>query len=323
MLNDLDTSQGYRIKAVSKFTGLSPHAIRKWEERYQLLTPFRSKNGYRLYFEDDLQFLMYVKSQIGSGRSIGQLFKIGGALIRRQMTDGPVHVFGVPPALHKQAITLIQAARRLDRSITEGTIQNLVDRLGLEVAIQQVFFPVLKTIGDLWHSGQICITGEHMVTQAIRRHLVETLRKRNTHQEATVIIACAPHDFHEIGAMTATLILQNNGWQPVYLGTDTDIDLIRLACKRRMGKLIIISMVREPDQKEVTTLVKGIKNKLAPLCPIIVGGHGACGSIDLIERYGIKYFEDFNRIKQLKPRVYEVTKLIYGSETTIRKETVQ
>ena len=177
MRHSLDSPEGYRIKAVATFTGLSPHVIRKWEERYQFLIPYRSENGYRLYFEDDIQFLMYLNAQIEAGKSVGQLGKIGGAQLRREMNEGPVHVFGIPQAHYKQAITLIQAARRLNRSITEETIQNLVYRLGLEQAVQQVFFPVLKAIGDLWHGGKVSITGEHMVTQAIRQHLVETLHK--------------------------------------------------------------------------------------------------------------------------------------------------
>ena len=67
MFDDFNASQGYRIKSVAKFTGLSTHAIRKWEERYQLLTPVRSENGYRLYFEDDIQLLMYnpISNRIG------------------------------------------------------------------------------------------------------------------------------------------------------------------------------------------------------------------------------------------------------------------
>ncbi len=163
-----------------------------------------------------------------------------------------------------------------------------------------------------------------MVTQAIRRHLIETLHKRetHTHKGPTVIIACAPRDFHEIGAITATLILQNKGWQSVYLGTGTDIDLIRSACKRRMSRLAIISIVREPNQKEMTTLVKHIKSKLLPLCPVIIGGQGASGFIDLMQQNSIEYFEDFNCIKKLKPHIDEVTKLINGSGATNRKETM-
>lgn len=317
-----DASKSYRIKAVAEFTGLTSHTIRKWEERYQLLAPLRGENWYRLYFEDDIQLLMYIKAQIAMGRKIGELGKIGTSKLRREMREGSIHILGVPQTHFEDANTLIQAARRQDRSLTEGMIQSLVQGLGLERAIQHVFFPVLKVVGELWHRGQICITGEHMVTQAIRRHLVETLHKRNISQGPTAIIACAPKDFHEIGTMTATLILQRNGWQPIFLGTVSGIEMIRLACKRRSARLVIISMVRELTKIEFTTFARQINNKLLSLCPVIIGGQGASRFKDLMEQEGINYFEEFNQIKQLNPQVHANPILRHGKALSPTKEKV-
>ena len=318
----LDTTKGYRIKSVANFTGLSSHTIRKWEERYQLLTPDRSENGYRVYFEDDLQLLMYIKSQIASGRTIGQMAKIGPDRLRHDMQEGPVRIVGLPAIHDNKALMLVHAARRLDRNLTDNIIQSLVERLGLEQAIQQIFFPVLKVIGELWHRGQISISGEHMVSQTIRRHLVEALPKRNISKGQSVIVACAPQDFHEIGAMAATLILRNSGWQPIYLGTDSGIDMIRLACKRRLAKLIVISMVREPNKKEFTKVLNQLTKRLLPLCPIIVGGQGASVFKNKMEQSGITYLEEFNQIKTLKPQMSDHLYRTYGVPSLRTKETM-
>ena len=322
MFKDFNPSKGYRIKSVAKFTGLSTHTIRKWEERYQLLTPVRSENGYRLYFEDDIQLLMYIHSQIESGRTIGQLGKIGSPQLRHEMRNGPVQIIGLPSAYHGKTMTVIKAARRLDRKLAESSIQDLVDRLGLARAIPQIFFPVLKAIGELWHLGQISITGEHIVSQAIRRHLVETLPKRSVTQGQRVVVACAPQDFHEIGAMAATLILGSNGWQPIYLGTDSSIDMIRIACKRRMAQLIIISMVSEPSKGEFPKVLKQITKKLLPLCPVIVGGQGVSEFKKDIEQSGITYLQEFNQIKKLKPQPFNDTNSILGVPSLRTKETL-
>ena len=322
MFNDFTASQGYRIRSVANFTGLSAHTIRKWEERYQLLTPIRSENGYRLYFEDDIQLLMYIHSQIESGRTIGQLVKIGSPRLRHEMKEGPVQIIGLPSAHHDTAMTLIQAARRSDRNRIKSIIQGLVDQLGMERAIQLVFFPILKAIGELWHRGQSSITGEHMVTQAIRQHLVESLRKQSITEGEKVVVACAPQDFHELGAMAAALILRSQGWQPIYLGTDSGIDMIRIACKRHLARLIIISMVREPSKIEITKILKQMRKRLLPLCPVIVGGQGVSGYKNEMEQFGIKYLQEFNQIKKLKPPTFDNTNLLYGVPLQGTKETM-
>ena len=84
MSNHPEPSQKYRIKSVASTTGLSTHVIRKWEERYHLVHPQRGPNGYRLYTEDDIQFLLYLKSQLDNGESIGQLAQGGEHDLRRE-----------------------------------------------------------------------------------------------------------------------------------------------------------------------------------------------------------------------------------------------
>ena len=149
------------------------------------------------------------------------------------------------------------------------------------------------------------------MSQAIRRHLVETLPKRSITQGQRVVVACAPQDFHEIGAMAATLILRRNGWQPIYLGTDSSMDMIRIACKRRMARLIIISMVREPSKVEFTTILKQMSKKLLPLCPVIVGGQGVSGLKNDMEQAGIAYFKEFKQINNLKPQTSDHPNAIF------------
>ncbi|MCA9499004.1 MAG: MerR family transcriptional regulator [Nitrospira sp.] len=73
MSNISNDSRKYRIKSVASITGLSAHVIRKWEERYKVIHPHQAPKGYRLFTEDDIQLLLYLKSQLDHGESIGQL----------------------------------------------------------------------------------------------------------------------------------------------------------------------------------------------------------------------------------------------------------
>lgn len=78
-----------RIGAVSRLTGLSVHALRKWEERYGAVKPVRTPGGGRLYTREDVQRLALIKSLTQAGAplsevarsSLTELEKIGGNLL--------------------------------------------------------------------------------------------------------------------------------------------------------------------------------------------------------------------------------------------------
>ena len=60
------------IQQVSLITGLSKAVIRKWEDRYQTVTPKRLDNGHRVYTERDVQILLAVRKLADQGSSIQQ-----------------------------------------------------------------------------------------------------------------------------------------------------------------------------------------------------------------------------------------------------------
>lgn len=63
----------YPIGAVSKTLGVSTHALRKWEDRYQAVQPTRSAGGRRRYSAADLQRLTRLKSLVDRGYAISVL----------------------------------------------------------------------------------------------------------------------------------------------------------------------------------------------------------------------------------------------------------
>ena len=72
-------------------------------------------------------------------------------------------------------------------------IKKVIGTLGMDQAVEQVFFPTLRTIGDLWHRGEINMTGESLVSQSVRRYLAEAnnlLKKPKV--GPSVVVTCVP-----------------------------------------------------------------------------------------------------------------------------------
>jgi len=83
--------------------------LRAWERRYNILTPHRTASNYRLYSEQDIAMLRWLKSQVDSGmpisgaaaelsemRSRGRLPEVLPALETVAQSASPT---GVPPAM--------------------------------------------------------------------------------------------------------------------------------------------------------------------------------------------------------------------------------
>ncbi|OFX30226.1 MAG: hypothetical protein A2Z07_04445 [Armatimonadetes bacterium RBG_16_67_12] len=60
----------YPIRTVAHLTGVNPRRIRAWEDQYHLLTPARTGGGHRLYSEEDVDRIRWVKAMVDRGMSL-------------------------------------------------------------------------------------------------------------------------------------------------------------------------------------------------------------------------------------------------------------
>jgi DNA-binding transcriptional MerR regulator len=60
----------YPIRTVAHLTGVNPRRIRAWEDQYNLFTPARTGGGHRLYSEDDVERVRWVKAMVDRGMSL-------------------------------------------------------------------------------------------------------------------------------------------------------------------------------------------------------------------------------------------------------------
>lgn len=66
----------YSITAVAEMTGLSPTTLRYWERAYGLIVPVRTDGGHRLYSEEDVARLKWLKARIDEGLQAGAAHRL-------------------------------------------------------------------------------------------------------------------------------------------------------------------------------------------------------------------------------------------------------
>ncbi len=293
--------QHYRIKSVAQITGLSTHALRKWEERYELIDPIRSANGYRTFPEEDIQLLLFIKTKLKDGESIGQVAQAGSAALRQAMQQTPFSVSLIPPPFHQDVQALIHAARHHHPERIQHTLDQWIRYLTLQEAMMKIIFPVLQLIGDLWHQGGISISGEHYVSQLVRQYLLTAVKQDTSGDRPQSIVACVPGDYHEIAPLTATLFLQNRGWQGTFLGPNVSFEILQTALRRKQPQLMILSCMLEPTKEIVDSWMEYLTENIQPQCTVALGGAGLSSYETFLNQYKIPYLRTIQDINLFSP----------------------
>jgi MerR family transcriptional regulator, light-induced transcriptional regulator len=286
----------YRIKSVAALTGLTTSTLRAWERRYNLLTPERSRGGYRLYTEDDVARLSRIKSLLDNGFKVSEAI----ALVER---EAPVLSRADVPTASLDNIRgeLLDALLRMDRP-QAGRVFDRLASLTFERRLDEVLLPVVRDVGRRWAEGEANVAQEHFISSFVTEKLNGMLADLDagpaTGREA--VFAGLPGEQHHIGLMAAAVHLALKGWRVTYVGPDLPLEDLHEALARRPPALLCTAMVRRYADGEREALIRQLRQAVPAQTAVIVGGSGVGISEELVrgETNGISLIptlEDFVR----------------------------
>ena len=159
----------FRIHRVAKLTGLSKDVIRIWERRYGIIKPSRGANRYRIYTDEDVALLRYLKEEMDRGESIGELARLGRKELMGRMKESPTPqpVKGEPYV--RLIDELVRSLDPLDRVTFERRLNGAVAVIPFDEALHQILLPLQKKVGELWHEGVMSVAVEHYVTKQVQQ----------------------------------------------------------------------------------------------------------------------------------------------------------
>ena len=246
----------YKIGTLSRLSGLKPELLRAWQRRFQLFEPERTDGSHRLYTPDDLHLALYLRELVGSGRSIGALANRGRAALlaeaRVQLPDLATAALRSPPAavrstdeaLADLCAQVVGSAVDIDRAKLELALDRSLESCSAEQFITQVVHPASGRIGELWEQGRCSVAGEHLASAMMRDRLLRLVRAGAPPLGRAVpeaLVACAPDDFHENGALTVAVRLVGLGWRVTWLGAATPVADLDKACRSRRPHGVFVS----------------------------------------------------------------------------------
>lgn len=210
-----------RIGMLSDLTGVSEDVLRSWERRYGLLTPQRTAGGFRLYEDEDVRRVRSMTQLIASGLSAGEAARY---ILETARGDVPEESSHENSPVEDVRTSLEAAFRSLDDDRLGAAIDRLLATLDLDSAIREVLIPALQTLGSDWASGTVSVAQEHFAVNVLRGRLMALARGWDQGFGPRALLACPPHELHDVSLVLFGLALRRRGWRITFLGANTPLD---------------------------------------------------------------------------------------------------
>jgi methanogenic corrinoid protein MtbC1 len=138
-----------------------------------------------------------------------------------------------------------------------------------------IFEKALKEIGSLWESGKIDVWQEHFISEVtldVMRE-VKAREKRKKHKLHSVIGVTAGPEQHNIGLKMILDMLEVEGWNTVYLGSNVPVGSLIKAIDTEKPNLVAISVTMEYHMESARFMIQAIKEAFKENSPkILIGG---------------------------------------------------
>jgi DNA-binding transcriptional MerR regulator/methylmalonyl-CoA mutase cobalamin-binding subunit len=249
-----------RIGEFARRAGVSPELLRAWERRYGLLQPVRSEGGFRLYTREDAERVARMQQGLEQGLSAAES-------ARRALANAPL----AEGLLDDARLRLLEAVRAFDETTVHAVLDEALGAFSLETVLQDLILPLLREIGEQWEAGELDVANEHFLSNLVRERLLALARNWSRGTGPLAILACAPHERHDIGLIAFGLVLRSHGWRILFLGANTPVETLAKAASAMKPRLVVVSSV----DSELLETVGDELSRLGRRAPLVLSGPGA------------------------------------------------
>ena len=229
----------FSIKDLAEFSGIKPHTIRIWEQRYSFLQPQRSATSRRTYSTEELNVLLDVALLNQNGHKISRIDKMSfeeKLQVVSQITDQQ----------QKSIHDLIIAMANMSTAEFDTALNKSIDQWGIHGTIQQVLLPFSDMIG-LLQSGSSKAYAENiaLIVPSIKQKLYLGLEACKAVNEKGKVLLFQPSGEPEaLSLLYAQYLLKKDGFEPLNLG-QVSTDHLQLIHQHTQPDFVITHAVKK------------------------------------------------------------------------------
>ncbi|GKU24853.1 helix-turn-helix domain-containing protein [Clostridium folliculivorans] len=214
-------------------------------------------------FDISLDYLLGREERDSNMRDEGQLIGVYGTELENKEN------------LYKDYLTFLLEGN--SKAARELVIEYFEKGLPMGFIYFDIFEKALKEIGSLWESGKIDVWQEHFISEVTLDTMreVKAREKRKKHKSHSVIGVTAGPEQHNIGLKMVLDMLEIEGWNTVYLGSNVPVGSLIKAIDTEKPSLVAISVTMEYHMESARFMIQAIKDKFKESAPKIIIGGGA------------------------------------------------
>ncbi|WP_336782183.1 MerR family transcriptional regulator [Paenibacillus illinoisensis] len=270
----------YSIKQVAAMLDIPTVTLRAWENRYSAVTPERTESGYRLYTDENVEDLRWLKEQVEQHQTnISEAVR----MLKENKAKTPEAV--IPAPLTAPVPTMEEAYLRMTDQIYDSLYHfqgeranGLIDfgftMYGYDSMFYHVLVPILVRVGDAWEQGRASVAQEHFMTQLISQRFYQFFHLFPIYPHLPKVLALCPEgEHHQVGLLLFSLFMRKNGAEVLYLGANTPEEGVFPIIREQKIKLVCLSITNPALSEQCDRLVDRILTEF-PHMRFILGGKG-------------------------------------------------
>jgi MerR family transcriptional regulator, light-induced transcriptional regulator len=249
-----DMPHSYTISELEKFSGIKAHTIRIWEQRYELLSPNRTKTNLRRYDDEDLRRLLNVAALNKMGYKISRIADMAESEI-----ESVIRADSVKKNKEQHVLNILKIAMlNFDEELFTSGVLAYEQEHGRDPLIHKVLLPFLVQIGVLWQTRAICPAHEHFISNLIRQffqHAIKSLPNKSLRSSPTFVLYLPAGELHEIGLLLIHYTLRKMGRKSVYLGQSLPVNNLEQVCTKIVNPCFVSYLTAKGSTKGFDKLV--------------------------------------------------------------------
>lgn len=250
------------ISQLEQYSGIKSHTIRMWEQRYNALTPNRSKGNTRYYDNSQLRRLLNIVSLSESGYKVSDLARMQDSEINKILAEKLSGLKDLNNPNEYYISQLIGAGISYDEQYFEKVLSHCMLKFGIDKTYVEIIYPMISRVGLMWANESLPPAQEHFMSNLIRQKLFTAIDALAPPVKNDKWILFLPeNEFHEIGLLYANFIIKRAGANVIYLGSNVPVSTLNSAVNDIKPTNFLFFLVHYDSPEECQSYINLLSNK--------------------------------------------------------------